>query len=281
MKPRVGASCLRKQFPRHTCQVCVAACPVNAIALSATGPELNDDECVRCGHCLFVCPVDALQNLQPVNRHYKAFTLVAPFSLLAPSMAELLMWHYQHHIRAVELDMDRYPSWARAVAALNIRLRELNAPVWLILPPQLKAANVVRRRLLQTREADVKSAAVASGWRERHQAFSAVSEYQLSFVPSQCILCGACARACPEKAIRFTDEAFEYSSSLCSGCDTCAVVCPVQVIHIENLSGENTESRFPYTEKSCHCCQRKFYTFNPETECCYICQRHSYGMREA
>lgn len=278
--PGVGASCLRKQFPRHACRACVDACPVNAIAISATGPELNDDECVRCGNCLFDCPVDALQHLQPANRRYKAFSLVAPFSSLPPSVGELLMWHYQHAIRAVELDMDNYPGWVRAVAALNIRLRELNAPVWQILPPPPKAVNLARRRLLQTREADVQSAAVAPGRRARRQTLCAVSEHQLLLEPSQCILCGACARACPEKAISLTDEAFKFSSSLCTGCESCAVVCPVKAIHVEKQTGENSDARFPYIMKYCRCCQRKFYTFNAGIDRCSICQRQTHGMRE-
>lgn len=279
--PGVGASCLRKQFPRHACQACVEVCPVNAIALTATGPEINDEECVRCGNCLFDCPVDALQNLQPAKRRYKAFSLVAPFSTLAPSVDELLMWHHQYHILAVELEMENYPSWVRAIAALNIRLRELNAPVWQILPPQPKAVNVARRRLLQTSEADVQSAAVAPGRRARRRAFSAISEYQLSLVPSQCIVCGACARSCPEKAIRVIDNALELSSSLCIGCHSCATVCPVQAIAVENQPDKNSTVRFPYEEKSCHCCQRQFYTFSFEADLCPICQRHTHGMREA
>ncbi|WP_263458000.1 MULTISPECIES: 4Fe-4S binding protein [Tenebrionibacter/Tenebrionicola group] len=279
--PGVGAGCLRNQFPRHVCQACVDVCPVNAISLEAARPKVDASECLHCGHCLFVCPVDALQNLQPPARPYKALTLVAPFSAIAPEVEELLMWHHQYHIRAVEMDMAQYPAWARAVAALNIRLREFNAPGWQILAPQVKGVNIARRSLLQISEADVRSAAVCAGPRARRRAFSTMREYRLLLTQNQCLLCGACTRACPEKALRFNDDVLEWTASLCTGCNNCAVVCPTQAIRTEKQVGQNISLRFPCALKYCACCQRKFYTFDPKAQRCHICLRHPYGMREA
>lgn len=279
--PGVGGSCLRKQFPRHDCQACVTACPVNAIAPTATMPTIDQDACLRCGQCLFACPTDALQNLQPETRRYTAFTLVAPFSTLAPSVEELLMWHHQYGIRAVALKMESFPGWVRTVAALNLRLRELNAPVWQILPPPQKPINAERRHFLKASEVDVKTGTVSTGRRARRQAFSAVSEYQLALDQAQCTVCGACSRVCREKALSLSEGALMFSSSSCTGCNSCAVVCPVDAVRIDKRVGENRELRFSWIQKSCRCCQREFYTFDPETERCAVCQRHIYGMREA
>ena len=279
--PGVGESCLHNQFSRHDCEACVAVCPVQAITATATTPTLNALDCLRCGRCLFVCPTDALQNIRPETRHYTASTLVAPFSTLEPCVDELLMWYQQHGIRAVEMEMEAFPGWVRAVAALNIRLRELNAPVWQILPPQQKAINAGRRHFIKASETDVQSATVNIGRRARRQAFSAISEYQLLLDGALCTVCGACTRVCGEKALSLSEGALTFSSSSCTGCNSCAVVCPVDAIRIEERVGENRTLRFPWHQKNCRCCQRAFYTFNAETDRCAICQRHQYGMREA
>jgi len=279
--PGVGESCLHKQFPRHDCQACVAACPVQAITATSSTPIINALDCLQCGRCLFVCPADALQNLRPETRHYTASTLVAPFSTLEPSVEELLMWHQQHGIRAVEMEMDAFPGWVRAVATLNIRLRALNTPVWQILPPPPKAINTGRRHFIKASETDVKSATVHTGRRARRQAFSAISEYQLALDKMQCTACGACARVCGERALSLSEGALTFSSSSCTGCNSCAVVCPVKAVRIEKQLSENRVQCFSWIQKSCHCCQRAFYTFNAEINRCYICQHHTHGMREA
>ena len=279
--PGVGDSCLRKQLPRHDCQACMVACPVQAITAPATTPVINEAECLQCGRCLFVCPADALLNIRPETRRFTASTLVAPFSTLEPSVEELLMWHQQHGIRAVEMEMDAFPGWVRAVAALNIRLRELAAPVWQIVAPQRKAINAARRHFIKVREVDVQSSTVSVGVRARRQTFSALSEYQLSLDRAQCTVCGACARVCMEKALSLSKGALTFSSSSCTGCNSCAVVCSVDAIRIDRQVGENRVLHFPWIQKTCRCCQRAFYTFDLETERCAACQRHKYGMREA
>ncbi len=279
--PGVGEPCLRNLLPRHDCQACVAACPVQAITATASTPSIDEGECLQCGRCLFVCPTDALQNIRPENRRFTGTTLVAPFSTLEPSVDELLMWHQQHGIRAVEMEMDKFPGWVRAVAALNIQLRELNAPVWQILPPQQKAINAARRHFIKANEVDVESATARTGRRARRQAFSTLSEYHLALDRALCTACGACARICGENALSLRDGALTFSSSSCTGCNSCAVVCPVDAIRIARQLGENRVLRFEWIQKSCRCCQREFYTFNPETDRCAVCQRHKYGMREA
>lgn len=270
---------MRKRFPHHTCQACSNACPVQAIAVSENNIVLDSKTCVRCGHCLFVCPVDALENLQPPERHFRHDTLVAPFSLQAAGVDELLMWHIQYGIRAVELSIDEFPGWVLAVAALNICLKALNEPLWQIIPPASKNVSVLRRHWLRISDGAGSLARVQASRHLRRHAFADISEYQLTIDTALCIVCRACERVCTEKAITFTEGKLMLSPTRCTGCDSCAVVCPTQSLQCIQQKGDSTSVCFHYTQNVCSDCQNEFSTFTPDDRRCPICQRHQYGMR--
>jgi len=45
------------------CGVCIAECPVDAIAEDSNGvAAINDAECIRCGRCHDVCPQEAVRH---------------------------------------------------------------------------------------------------------------------------------------------------------------------------------------------------------------------------
>ena len=52
-------ACLTHRYAALDCQRCVAACPTQALRLTAQGPELGG-ECLACGQCVPVCPTEAL-----------------------------------------------------------------------------------------------------------------------------------------------------------------------------------------------------------------------------
>ncbi|WP_332555451.1 4Fe-4S binding protein [Citrobacter sp.] len=277
--PGVGASCVRKRLPHHTCDACRQVCPVQAITFTVNAVMLDDASCIRCGHCLFACPVDALENLNAAERKYRDASLVAPFSTLAAGVDELLMWHIQYTIRAVELNIDEYPAWALAVAALNIRLKALNEPLWQIIPPVSGRVNVFRRHLLRFNEERARSARVKASQRLRRNVWQAYGEHQLSLNESLCILCGACERICEEKAITFTEKEMVLSSSSCTGCNNCAIACPTKAIKTQAKVGNCEVVSVSYSQRICSGCQREFPTLNPDDKQCPICQRHEFGMR--
>jgi uncharacterized protein (DUF362 family)/NAD-dependent dihydropyrimidine dehydrogenase PreA subunit len=74
-RPAFGADCVR-------CGRCVAACPVPAITLPATGPPvLQPRDCIECGCCSEVCPVNAVAFrqsflLRMVNRCRRVVTRI-------------------------------------------------------------------------------------------------------------------------------------------------------------------------------------------------------------
>ncbi|MFP4116947.1 MAG: DUF362 domain-containing protein [Candidatus Aenigmatarchaeota archaeon] len=42
------------------CGGCVAVCPVQALELTENGVQVDEDECIDCGNCEKVCPVGAI-----------------------------------------------------------------------------------------------------------------------------------------------------------------------------------------------------------------------------
>ncbi len=44
------------------CGICVAECPVDAIAMQENVARINDPECIRCGHCHDICPQEAVRH---------------------------------------------------------------------------------------------------------------------------------------------------------------------------------------------------------------------------
>lgn len=279
--PGVGASCLRKKYVRHHCDACATVCPVNAIRFSGTDVAIDEADCIHCGHCLFVCPTGSLQHIKPVSRRYYADTLVAPFSLLAPTTEELMMWHREYGIRQVALDMDRHPAWALAIAGLNVRLRAFSEPAWRIVPPGISQVHHARRHLMHIDATAVKSGKATPACRVRRRLYDRFSEYEMSLTLPQCTACGACARACPEKALQMTENALEWSSQHCTGCGSCTAVCVHHAIMIQPRIQQNQITKYPVIRKVCSCCRQLFGTMHAEQERCHICQRREHTLREA
>lgn len=57
-------------------------------------------------------------------------TLVGPFSLQAPTVDELLLWHSQYGIRFIDIAVERSAQWLMALAGLNLALRRYGEPGW-------------------------------------------------------------------------------------------------------------------------------------------------------
>lgn len=55
--------------------------------------------------------------------------------------------------------------------------------------------------------------------------------------PKDCVACGACAAACPRKAISVSRGCFaSVDVSLCVGCGLCAAACPAGAVETKEVS---------------------------------------------
>lgn len=271
--PAVGESCLRSSLRRATCHACVDACPADALTVTGEGAGLNDDLCLRCGRCLFVCPVGAIAHLEPPRRHLRAQRLIAPFPAIAPDINELLLWHVQHHIRGVDIDLDEHPHWGLAIAALNLKLRELDEPTWQIFPPQLAPLDHGRRRLSGVEKG------VSVEVEPLSKAFPQFQQFTLQLDPERCVACAACSRVCTPKALMLKAGAFALDARQCNGCKACEAVCPVDAIRIVPETRKAEPIVHPLFEISCPACSRPFYAWHQQASLCPICRQHHHGMR--
>ncbi|MBP3892548.1 MAG: 4Fe-4S binding protein [Atopobiaceae bacterium] len=63
------ASCLRlKKSNCKNCYKCIRHCPVKSIRFSAGQAHIIDDECILCGHCFVVCPQNAKQIVDDIEK---------------------------------------------------------------------------------------------------------------------------------------------------------------------------------------------------------------------
>lgn len=277
--PKVGASCLRRRFRRSTCSACVEVCPTAALTLTEEGPALDDIKCLSCADCLFVCPAQAIDNIPLPVRYHRQQRLVAPLTAHPASMDELLLWHAQHHIRGLEIDMDSQPGWALAIATLNLRLRALNEPLWQIFPPGPEAMNRLRQRFLPNGSAEKASAQALPEAAARRRAFPRYSEFTPLPDPQKCLLCGACARACPHDALKLDERAFQIAAVSCTGCGICQAVCPAQAIAVTAETRPADTHTLPVYARRCEQCSRDFIAWQDDDSLCALCRHHCHGMR--
>lgn len=61
-----------------------------------------------------------------------------------------------------------------------------------------------------------------------------------AFVLRDCVACGCCAKACPQKAISIHKGVRAVvDENRCVGCGKCEKACPAAVISILSLGGDN------------------------------------------
>lgn len=59
-----------------------------------------------------------------------------------------------------------------------------------------------------------------------HNPESNIFKPQMSYFAEKCTACGACVKACPEKALTIKKKKVEKNNDRCKVCGECAVVCP-------------------------------------------------------
>lgn len=101
---------------------------------------------------------------------------MGPFSLQAPTVDELLLWHSQYGIRFIDIAVERSAQWLMALAGLNLALRRYGETGWSFKHVVGAEINASRRTLFHVPRDAITPCAVEPGKRRLRQAFSAFSE---------------------------------------------------------------------------------------------------------
>lgn len=275
----VTQECVRRRFRFASCQACADVCPAQALTSSQMGILTDATRCIQCGNCLFVCPTNAIAGVTPNTRHYCGDTLVGPFSSYAPTVNELLIWHREYGIRFIAIALEQYESWALSIARLNLVLKQCGEPIWRVKSPEAKAINIARRSLFHVPQANVETATARPGLRYLRQLFGEQSEITPTIDSSLCVMCSACWRACPEKAIRFENGEIILESARCTGCGSCEAVCQHRSMTLDKTRSAAQIKRITANARECLSCHREFWAFDAQASHCSLCQNHLYGMR--
>ena len=278
--PSVGEACVRRRVKNSACRACADVCPTSAINITGQGATLDESRCVACGYCLFTCPADAIESLPTPLRCYRQALLIAPSGLTAPCKEELLMWHACHGIRGVAAERELPELWLRAVAALNLTLDKLRQPRWRLVYDDVARPGAFLRHRLALQQKRARRGRVPGGVRARRAAFAFISEFTLQLSSAKCLLCGACARVCPEKAIMFHHAEMVLEHAKCTGCGSCEAVCPTQALHVVKGECEGATA-FAIITISCSGCRQPAQVWRQEQTQCPVCARHTFGMRES
>lgn len=254
----VTQACVRRRFRFSSCRACADVCPAQAFLLTQGQASIDTARCIACGDCLFVCPVDAITGIKPVKRFVQGDTLVGPFSLQAPTVDELLLWHSQYGIRFIDIAVERSAQWLMALAGLNLALRRYAETCWSFKHVVGTEINVSRRTLFHVPRDTITPCAVEPGKRRLRQAFSAFSECVPEISLEACRMCGACWRSCPENVIQFADDTLTITAARCTGCGGCAAVCPHQALRLRfDVEPAQTRHIAAHT-LTCESCKRTF-----------------------
>lgn len=273
----IGAQCARQRFRYASCRACVDGCPAQALTLMQGRVVVNAEKCIQCAACLFICPQGAIHGVDAPVRYYRDRTLVAPFTLVAPTTEELLLWHKAQGIVAIAVDFSQAKAWESALRLLNERLQQYGEAGWAVVSPQTSDINVSRRRLFHVQRADVQSAQMQPAL--RRQLWPQISEARPVIDSEKCQLCGACWRACEKQVLLLNEETLQIDDATCTGCQNCVAVCFHQAITVESVVHPAESVRFYTARRVCKTCQKSFLTFDQNAQNCLCCQRHQYGMR--
>ncbi|WP_066745430.1 4Fe-4S binding protein [Proteus myxofaciens] len=277
-EPVINNRCVRKRLKQSLCDSCAKVCPVDAVNFAPLNVTIDNERCFQCGNCLFTCPVNAIENITPHERTYQDDRLIVDHDEPLASKEELLVWHRQFHIRAMQIAEPLVDKWLPILASLNLQLKLLEEPIWQLIITEPADIDTGRRFMLFRQKLDEKPLNknhVKIGLNARKQLYPEDSWFQIKLDKESCILCSACANVCDEGAIELENNRFIIDEKRCTGCMNCEVVCFPKSIKVTEQTAKNNEPQlYHYHQSHCKKCHLSFFSWEPQVTLCPICLQH-------
>jgi ferredoxin len=268
-----AARCVHAAMETAQCQACVEACPRDAWLLDEEALHFEAGRCDGCGLCKPACPPQAIRISSTPARRKVAGTSVLlaacdqAVSHAGPGqvgclhgigLADLLR-EYRAGLRVWLFARGDCASCPRGggetlhalLARLNEALGQRNQPliltrdlrpdIWTALLPEQVTKPSARRgffRALVSRTATgplPEPHPPEAPGRLLTQQSNASLPWSVHIDHARCVACHACARICPEQAIRFDHHlpAYLLDAPACTGCGLCRDVCEPQAVKIQ------------------------------------------------
>lgn len=123
-----SSRCLNARHPKAGCAHCVDICPTRAITMVHNRPHLDVEVCIRCGSCLWECPVSVFDEEYPAES--RLVTVISQqeaggIEVICPAVAESV----QHLAESVPVQAPR--CLATLSPAMLVEMAEVNSTLWL------------------------------------------------------------------------------------------------------------------------------------------------------
>ncbi len=142
---------------------------------------------------------------------------MGPFSLQAPTVDELLLWHSQYGIRFIDIAVERSAQWLMALAGLNLALRRYGEPGWSFKHVVGAEINASRRTLFHVPRDAITPSRRRAGETASQTGVFRVQRMRTRNQSARVQDVRACWRSCPENVIQFDDNTLTIAAAALYG----------------------------------------------------------------